>query len=154
MISSTLVCFASTLDDSNVAVEAPTPGFGEDGFLPFAKKHVVIKNVVANGQVLNVHCKSSENDLGTIQIPWGKSWDFNFRVNLSASTKFRCYFTWKGGGSHYFTIFSVWRDDNPFGDVPVCKECIWEVGLKDRKPMCRYRRDGKGSYCFDWDDNF
>ncbi|KAF3521348.1 hypothetical protein F2Q69_00049127, partial [Brassica cretica] len=76
-----------------------------DGFIPLAKKHVVIRNVVQNRQTLNVHCKSSDDDLGLIHIPFGNSWGFRFRVNIWETTKFRCHFTWYFGGSHYFDIF-------------------------------------------------
>lgn len=56
-----------------------------------------------------------------IRIPWDQYWDFRFHVNIFKSTNFRCHITWYGGGSHYFNIFKVERDDNPFGEMPVCK---------------------------------
>ncbi|CAH8344056.1 unnamed protein product, partial [Eruca vesicaria subsp. sativa] len=112
MISSfTLIIFASALDVSNVVADARTSQSGDDSILPLARKHVVIRNTVENGQVLNVHCKSSEDDLGMIHIPWNQYWDFRFHVNFSKTTKYRCHFTWYGGGSHYFDIFKVSRDD-------------------------------------------
>ncbi|CAN8268286.1 unnamed protein product [Cochlearia groenlandica] len=151
-VSSTIVLFASaTLDLSNVPAEAPSPS-DEDGFLPFAKKHVVIWNLVKNFETLNVHCKSSEDDLGMVHIPSGHSWSFKFHVNLYSSTKFHCHFTWHGGGSHYFYIFTVYRDDNPFGKYPVCRECIWYVEPNRELPICRHNRDGSDPYCFKWED--
>ncbi|ESQ44882.1 hypothetical protein EUTSA_v10010926mg [Eutrema salsugineum] len=155
----TLVLFASALDivSINDVAEAPTSAGsgGHDGFLPLAGKHVVIHNVVENGETVNVHCKSSEDDLGLIHIPWNHTWGFRFHVNFWKTTRFRCHFTWGyGGGSHYFDIFKVSRDDTPSGSTPVCKECIWEVGSYSTslKPMCRINRDGSLPYCFDWDD--
>ncbi|CAF2058820.1 unnamed protein product, partial [Brassica oleracea var. botrytis] len=94
---------------SDAVADAPGPGSGGDGFIPLAKKHVVIRNVVQNRQTLNVHCKSSDDDLGLIHIPFGNSWGFRFRVNIWETTRFRCHFTWYFGGSHYFDIFSTWR---------------------------------------------
>ncbi|KAF3518168.1 hypothetical protein DY000_02061424, partial [Brassica cretica] len=129
-----------------------------DGFIPLAKKHVVIRNVVQNRQTLNVHCKSSDDDLGLIHIPFGNSWGFRFRVNIWETTKFRCHFTWYFGGSHYFDIFylifTVARDDDNFGDYEVCKVCIWEVGRDNKgKAMCRVNRDELNHpVCFSWDD--
>ncbi|KAL1207967.1 putative S-protein [Cardamine amara subsp. amara] len=152
MTSSILVLFATALDVSNAATEAPSPGSGGDGFLPLAKKHVVIRNALANKQPLNVHCKSSEDDLGMVEIPWGLTWDFRFKVNWKKTTKFGCLFTWYGGGDHYFDIFKVSRDDNPFGKTPVCKECIWDVRSNKEFPMCRLNRDGSYPYCFKWED--
>ncbi|KAJ0246902.1 S-protein [Hirschfeldia incana] len=152
----TLILFASGLDVSNNVAPAPAPGSDHDGVLPLAPKHVVIHNIVENGEVLNVHCKSSEDDLGLQHIPWDKYWSFRFHVNIWKTTKFRCHFTWYGGGSHYFNIFTVARDDTPSGKTPVCRECTWEVGKewKDGKtPMCRVDGDGRTRYCFEWDDD-
>ncbi|CAN7036028.1 unnamed protein product [Brassica rapa subsp. trilocularis] len=147
------------LDISNTMAEAPaptpTPGSGHDGVLPLAPKHIVIHNTVENGEVLNVHCKSGDDDLGLIRIPWDKYWGFRFHVNIWKTTKFRCLFTWYGGGSHYFNIFTVARDDTPSGETPVCRECIWEVGkesIGEKTPMCRVDGDGYTRYCFEWDD--
>ncbi|CAN8287568.1 unnamed protein product [Cochlearia groenlandica] len=103
LIYSTIVLLVSSLNSTQVPAEAPSSG--GDGFYPFAKKHVIIRNTVKNREVLNVHCKSSEDDLGLIHIPWNESWGFRFRVNFSESTKFRCHFTWRGGGSHFLTYF-------------------------------------------------
>lgn len=65
MILFTLVLFASALDVSDAVAEAPAPGSDRDnGFLPLARKHVVVHNVVENGEILNIHCKSSEDDFG------------------------------------------------------------------------------------------
>ncbi|CAH8352984.1 unnamed protein product [Eruca vesicaria subsp. sativa] len=64
-----LSLFVSALDVSDAVAEAPAPGSGSDGFLPLAKKHVVIHNVVKNKQTVDVHCKSSEDDLGLIHLP-------------------------------------------------------------------------------------
>lgn len=152
MISSTFVLFALAFDVSNDVAEGPAPGSGDDGFFPLARKHVTIRNVVANRKLLYAHCKSSETDFGITHIPWGGSWDFRFRVNFSKSTKFRCLFFWSGGGYHHFTVFKVSRDDDPFGTYPVCKECIWEVGRYKVSPMCRVNRDKTEPYCFPWED--
>lgn len=157
MISSTfLILFAQAFHISEAPAEGPTPGSDNNGILPFTRKHVIIRNFVANRQTLNTHCKSSETDYGLIHIPWGDSWGFNFRVNLWKSTKFVCHFTWTGGGSHYFEIFKVSRDDSPLGNIPECDKCIWEVGRPGPLPMCRYTFvvDIPSPWCFPWGDNF
>ncbi|XP_019101081.1 PREDICTED: uncharacterized protein LOC104788933 [Camelina sativa] len=152
MMSSTLILFVSALDLSNASAE--TPSSGGDGFLPLAEKHVIIRNKVSNKQILNVHCKSSSDDFGMIHIPWNGSWSFRFHVKLWKTTRYHCHFTWYKGGSHYFTIFKTSRDDKEFGDPPVCKECIWDVGRSIKNPVCRVPRDPKdGPYCFKWEDN-
>ncbi|KAG7634459.1 Plant self-incompatibility S1, partial [Arabidopsis suecica] len=120
VIYSTLILFVYALDFSNAPAESPSSD--TDGFLPLTKKHVVIRNKVKNKEILNV----SEDDFGMVHIPWNSTWDFSFHVNFWKTTKFRCHFTWHNGGSHYFYIFKVYRDDNPDGRFPVCKECIWE----------------------------
>ncbi|KAG7565830.1 Plant self-incompatibility S1 [Arabidopsis suecica] len=151
LISSTFIVFTLALDFSDVAAEAP------DGFLPLAKKHVVIRNTVENGEELNIHCKSSENDLGHIHLKHGHTWDFRFHVNMSKSTKFRCHFWWYAGGTdffnYWFDIFKVSRDDKPSGRYPVCKECIWELNQYGSEDIiCRINRDGSNPWCFTMDD--
>ncbi|CAA0386530.1 unnamed protein product [Arabidopsis thaliana] len=45
------------------------------------------------------------------------------------------------------------RDDSPVGELPICKECIWEVGQDDVTPICRISREKKNNpYCFEWED--
>ena len=46
----TLTLFASALEVSDAVADAPGPGSGGDSFIPLAKKHVVIRNVVQNRQ--------------------------------------------------------------------------------------------------------
>ncbi|KAG7634500.1 Plant self-incompatibility S1 [Arabidopsis suecica] len=151
MIFSTLIFFVSALDFPNAPPESPSSG--ADGFLPLAKKHVVIRNVVKNREILNVHCRSSEDDFGLKHISWNGAWGFRFYVNFFKTTKFRCHFTWHNGGSHYFYIFKASRDDSPVGELPICKECIWEVGQDDVTPICRISREKKNNpYCFEWED--
>ncbi|CAN6829390.1 unnamed protein product [Brassica oleracea] len=71
MISSfTPIIFASALYVSNVVTDAGTSESGEDTLLPLARKHVVIHNTIENKKILNVHCKSRDDDLGMIHIPW------------------------------------------------------------------------------------
>lgn len=151
MISYILVLFILAFDVSNAA--GSTSGYGIDGLWPFAPKHVVIHNVLAKRQTLNVHCKSSDNDLGLIHIPWNGTWGLRFKVNVSKTTKFRCHFTWNVGESHEFNIFEVSRDDTPFGYYDACRECIWEVRSDLDNPICRiYRDKSEPPLCFPWDD--
>ncbi|CAL9240892.1 unnamed protein product [Arabidopsis halleri] len=117
--------------------------------LPFQQKTIVISNVVRNHEVLNVHCKSSEDDLGLQHIRFFHIWSFRFKVNWKGTTKFRCHITWKGGGDHWFTIFKDRRDH--------CDYCKWSV-LGDggrEKPMIRTRwwkgyETGRDDF-YDWD---
>ncbi|KAL1190014.1 putative S-protein [Cardamine amara subsp. amara] len=119
------------------------------GLLPLQKKTITIANVVRNREVLNLHCKSSENDLGLQHIRFARGWTFKFRVNWKGTTKFRCHLTWRGGGDHWFTIFKDRRDN--------CDLCAWQVlgdGGKE-KPMIRTRwwkgyLRGNNDY-YDWD---
>ncbi|KAF8114701.1 hypothetical protein N665_0034s0040 [Sinapis alba] len=147
-----LTLYVSALDVSDAVAETPGPISG-DAYIPLDKKHVVIHNVVKNNQTVNVHCKSSDDDLGLIHIPWNQTWGFRFRVNIWGTTKFHCHFTWHRGGSHFFEIFNVGRDDDEVGLLPVCKECLWEVRRHDGdEAICRITGDSD-PYCFPWDDN-
>ncbi|CAG7902810.1 unnamed protein product [Brassica rapa] len=148
--------FVSALDVSDVVAEAPAPGPGSggDSFFPLSKKHVIIHNVVKNRQTLNVHCKSADDDLGLIHIPWNHYWGFRFRVNIWSTTMFRCHFTWYGGGSHLFVIFDPWRDDDEFAKYPACDKCLWQVRRQDGdEAICRIGARGTDPYCFPWLDN-
>lgn len=109
----------------------------------------MIINSARNREVMNVHCSSTEDDLGLQHIHYPRSWSFKFKVNWKSTTKFRCHITWRGGGDHWFTIFKDRRDH--------CDLCIWRVlgdGGKE-KPMIRTRW-WKGEQIeyqnfFDWD---
>ncbi|AEE79421.1 putative plant self-incompatibility S1 [Arabidopsis thaliana] len=149
LIFFTFIVFTLALDLSNVAAEAP------DGLLPLSKKHVLIRNTVQNGQVLNIHCKSSEDDLGHIRLKHGDTWGFRFRVNMALTTRFRCHFWWYardhlGHYSYWFDIFTVYRDDNPFGKYPICDECVWNMYELSENFICRINRDQSG-WCFKMD---
>ncbi|WZZ52360.1 hypothetical protein YC2023_052467 [Brassica napus] len=111
--------------------------------------------------VLNIRSGTSEghkSEQGTkykltivSQKDIGIAWGFRFHVNISKTTKYRCHFSWYGGGSHYFDIFKVSRDNTPFGKVPICKECIWEVRKESRdgkSSICRINCNGYPHYCF------
>ncbi|XP_010516088.1 PREDICTED: uncharacterized protein LOC104791813 [Camelina sativa] len=151
MIFSTLIFLAFSLDLSNVPAESPTLDREEP--LSKGRKNVVIRNKVKNKEVLNVHCKSTKDDLGLVHIPWNDTWGFKFHVNLWRTTEYHCHFTWYKGGSHYFSIFKVSRDDTVIGKYPICTVCIWEVGSDDKNPMCRIPLfEKEKTYCFKWED--
>ncbi|KAL0701968.1 hypothetical protein Bca4012_058090 [Brassica carinata] len=116
--------------------------------LPFQKKNVVITNYAVNKEVMNVHCSSSENDLGLKHISYHQTFTFHFKVNWKATTKFRCHVTWRGGGDHWFTAFS--RGDGR----DKCGECVWHVygdGGYGDKPLMFYDRNEYGYHLYDWD---
>ncbi|KAF3524890.1 hypothetical protein F2Q69_00051735 [Brassica cretica] len=74
--------------------------------LPLQNKTVEIINFALNKEVINVHCSSSEDDLGLKHIPYFQRYSFKFKVNRKGTTKFRCHVTWRGGGDHWFTVFN------------------------------------------------
>lgn len=112
---------------------------------PFEKKTVTIMNNVRNEEVLNVHCSSSEDDLGLKHLTFGTYQQFKFKVNWKGTTKFRCHFTWRGGGDHWFTIFKDSRDS--------CDNCEWHIlgDAPNEKPIKRCRTDKSSDLFYDWD---
>ncbi|XP_019091086.1 PREDICTED: uncharacterized protein LOC109128697 [Camelina sativa] len=124
---------------SSAAAEVP----GNNGLMPLARKHVVIRYVVDNFKFLNVRCKSNENDLGRIRLAYLQSWGFRFHVNISKSTKFHCHFWWKG---------EVRKSEPKYFSL-ICQQCIWEVGYYNEHTICRINRDRSLPYCFLMDDH-
>lgn len=114
--------------------------------LPFQQKEIMIVNRLSSRATINVHCKSTEDDLGLQHIRYPYGWSFRFKVNWKGTTKFRCHFTWRGGGDHWFTIFKDGRDH--------CDFCSWTIVDNEPKPLVR-QRHWKGAVrredYFDWD---
>ncbi|CAA7018405.1 unnamed protein product [Microthlaspi erraticum] len=114
--------------------------------LLFSSKHVTIINKLVTRARLTVHCNNKEDDLGTVYLGPGDTFDFTFRVNLRHTTVYTCNFAWPGNTAT-FDIFRADRDDNPNSKVGVCSECIWSIY---EPAPCRDRRDGGQPNCFPW----
>ncbi|CAH8270855.1 unnamed protein product [Arabidopsis lyrata] len=113
------------------------------------KSMVRITNRLGDGSTLNLHCKSSDDDLGLQILAPNGSWSFKFRPNIIFGvTLFSCHFTWPGQ-SKWFNIYDDDRDGVRKG-IP-CIYCIWDIS---KNGPCRFsERDDAFNICYDWNGN-
>ncbi|GAB2285040.1 hypothetical protein Dimus_019496 [Dionaea muscipula] len=86
-------------------------------------KRVIVYNNLGPGILLTIHCKSKNDDLGVVELPYSYGFSFSFHPNVFSSTQYWCWFKW-GEAFHYYDVYVDKRDD---GD-PTC----------DRLCPCRY----------------
>lgn len=66
-------------------------------FSLFPKVHLIIGNALPNNtNALTVHCKSSDDDLGTHTLWVNEKIQWEFRENVWGSTLYFCNFWWSG----------------------------------------------------------
>ncbi|CAN8299400.1 unnamed protein product [Cochlearia groenlandica] len=111
----------------------------------FLKSKVTITNRLGDGSTLNLHCKSTDDDLGLKIVAPNKSWYFRFRPNIWGSTVFSCHFTWLKE-SRKFDIYDDSRE-SVNKHIP-CTYCFWDIS---KDGPCRFN-DMTDSYdiCYDW----
>ncbi|MCL7022688.1 hypothetical protein MKW94_008483 [Papaver nudicaule] len=102
-----------------------------DGHLIQArKKTVAVYNDIDPNIALNIHCWSSEDDLGVHTLYYQQNFRWRFRVNFWRSTKFVCDSSWSdhaGNGNHTvkFTAYKARRDW-----MKHCVDnCVWSIRL-------------------------
>ncbi|KAJ4848699.1 hypothetical protein Tsubulata_043139 [Turnera subulata] len=78
--------------------------------LPFRTFHVRVENSLAGGKILNVHCKSGDNDLGLHRLRPNNHQEFAFKMNYLGTTLFWCTLT---QGNRYAS-FEVFKPDSEF----------------------------------------
>ncbi|KAJ4835131.1 hypothetical protein Tsubulata_041541, partial [Turnera subulata] len=96
------------------------------------------------GQILIVHCKSKEDDLGVKQLGPSQSFMFSFhhREWPFGRTLFFCKFSW-AGGSGWFDIYRQSRDEDKCTD----KKYFWNI--KQNGP-CLNKCEGEPSGMAIW----
>ncbi|KAG2710119.1 hypothetical protein I3760_04G009800 [Carya illinoinensis] len=82
-------------------------------------------NDLGNGlDLITVHCKSANGDLGVHFIKADDSYTFDFQPNLWGTALYLCRFTWTGT-FHLFDIYVFKRVH------PLCSRCIWKIRPQD-----------------------
>ncbi|KAK7393330.1 hypothetical protein VNO78_21883 [Psophocarpus tetragonolobus] len=89
----------------------------------FIKWHVYIVNGLSNNQNLWVHCKSSDNDLGTQILSQGSNFTWSFRIDFGHSTLFWCHLK-KENVCESARFDAFWFDDRLFEKCG-WKNCVW-----------------------------
>ena len=102
----------------------------------FSKVHVKITNDLGLGLVLNLHCKSRDDDLGTHVLLVHGLFQFSFRPNVIWTTIFASNFRWKSG-------YQVLDINNHNRDS--CTNCTWNILPKG---PCKYNFDANAYDCY------
>ncbi|KAF8394176.1 hypothetical protein HHK36_020383 [Tetracentron sinense] len=58
------------------------------------RKHVYVGNDLGEGLILNLHCKSKDDDLGTHALSYRQNYTWGFKSTFFGSTLFWCNFQW------------------------------------------------------------
>ncbi|KAL2540973.1 Plant self-incompatibility protein S1 family [Abeliophyllum distichum] len=87
-----------------------------------AKVHVQVINRLDNGQFMNVHCRSKDNDLGLHLVEDGGDTTWSFDVNFWGTTLFYCDVQWNDSERYHFDAYDAKRDYRR------CQsECRWMI---------------------------
>lgn len=107
--------------------------------LGIGKTTVTITNGLDNGQVLQVHCKSKNTDLGPQALQPNGAYSFKFQPNVIVlNTLFWCSFIWPGQPLKYFEIYKEKRDQR-------CNKCNWMI-----RPYGPCLSQGANYLCYPW----
>ncbi|PRQ19280.1 putative plant self-incompatibility S1 [Rosa chinensis] len=106
-------------------------------------KHTTVRvtNRLESNEVLTVHCKSKDDDIGEQKLVFDNDFQFKFKTDfgiVDSRTLFFCSFQW-GNEFKRFDIFIANRDH--------CTECFWDVF--ERGPCLEYNQ-GQVGYCLPW----
>ncbi|WCJ25999.1 Plant self-incompatibility protein S1 family [Euphorbia peplus] len=90
-----------------------------------AKTTVIIHNDVGPGEIVKVHCKSKDDDLGIHVVQFNQSYQWRFRVDWMDRTLFFCGIATRHGSGIY-DIYKAKRDfRSPWRRCP--HTCTWKV---------------------------
>lgn len=78
---------------------------GIEWIVRFRKYHVRVENGL-QGQPLNVHCQSKDNDLGIHVLQPGDQFEWGFHINFMGKTLFFCNMWWESGHKS-FEVFKA-----------------------------------------------
>ncbi|XP_021907279.1 S-protein homolog 21-like [Carica papaya] len=86
--------------------------------------HVDITNNLSPNNVLNLHCRSKDDDLGKHALAVGGDFSFSFQVSLFGTTTFWCDVNWGNIDRGSYVVFT--RD---YGLWESCdyKNCFWSA---------------------------
>ncbi|KAE9598022.1 putative plant self-incompatibility S1 [Lupinus albus] len=115
----------------------------EGSILKRPKRHVHIMNFLDHNINLNVHCKSTDDDLGFHDVSYGNEYQFEFYPNIFGTTMFFCNLQWQGK-VQLVTVY-----DARTSDFERCvNNCYWRVELHQ---ICTWGDAGqKQQLCSPW----
>ncbi|OVA18533.1 Plant self-incompatibility S1 [Macleaya cordata] len=90
------------------------------------KIHVHVENDITPNKMMELHCKSKDDDLGLRSLEYKESFSWKFKINFSKTTLFFCYMGWNGTDGKLvqgsFEIYSAKRDRTRCGT-----QCYWSA---------------------------
>ncbi|KAL7147234.1 hypothetical protein ABFS83_06G094500 [Erythranthe nasuta] len=106
----------------------------------FEKIHVTVGNDIP-GETINIHCYSTEDNLGSHDLAYGANFSWDFRVNVWGTTKFWCDITTKHGSGNYGVYTK---------HVAVYCNGVFQWLVKEKGPCLIMTELGNNLYCQDW----
>ncbi|KAK9755988.1 hypothetical protein RND81_01G065000 [Saponaria officinalis] len=127
-----LLLLILTLCQNKVNSQPPTNSFNP-------KVTVDIRNALPWDELLTIHCRSKDDDLGEQILKPSEHFNWTFGINIMQTTLFYCDMSW----SKYHGRFDVFRSEPPFlelCDVGGCNITKWEprgngIYLYDRRHL-------------------
>uniref|UniRef100_A0A7N0TAP4 S-protein homolog n=1 Tax=Kalanchoe fedtschenkoi TaxID=63787 RepID=A0A7N0TAP4_KALFE len=111
----------------------------------FPKMTVYIKHSMGDGVLVDVHCKSKDDDLGNQPLAQGQWYRFSFRPNLGDTTLFWCDVSWDGRRQ----VFDAYHQKTTYGKChDVGCDCPWE--LTPNGPCFYNPKTQKNDLCEGW----
>ncbi|KAL8050645.1 hypothetical protein ABFX02_06G094100 [Erythranthe guttata] len=103
---------------------------------------VTVRNDIRDERI-NIHCYSSEDDLGVHWLSYGTNFTWHFHVNFWGTTKFYCDFnTTKHGFGNYGVYTPNLRREE------CSTHCLWSV--QENGPCVKENDSKKKPWCQNW----
>ncbi|XP_074321474.1 S-protein homolog 2-like [Silene latifolia] len=113
----------------------------------FGKVDVQVASGLLDGMLLEIHCKSKNDDLGIHVLKPVQTYEFSVTNGVFSSTLYFCGFTFNGK-LHWFDIYDQKRDTH--GDTDCKGACLWQIRVSG---PCSFF-DGKDDpVCYPWNKN-
>ncbi|PIA62067.1 hypothetical protein AQUCO_00200210v1 [Aquilegia coerulea] len=87
---------------------------------------VYVNNLIAPNKMMDIHCKSKDDDLQLQTLAYGQNQTWSFKVNFWGTTLFWCGMGWKDDTGRYlqgsFKIYEYMRDYSKCDGI-----CVWNA---------------------------
>lgn len=84
------------------------------------KTHVKIVNLLGEDEIMNIHCRSKDDDLGQHTLSYFQTYEFRFHPNIWMTTLFYCDVSWRYVTNWRFDAYDFSRDGHRCED-----DCRW-----------------------------
>ncbi|XP_002521147.2 S-protein homolog 74 [Ricinus communis] len=89
----------------------------------FRKFHVHVVNGLSRNKILQIHCKSADNDLGAHSLAKGREFSWSFRINFILTTLYWCHMAPDDHSHVDLKVF--WDSQYLFERCGGAQQCIW-----------------------------